>query len=106
MQLPDLAEHGECRLAQRDQTFFVSFSDDPQQHLSRIDYRNRQPGRLADPQPTGVHGTHTGPVDGAADRSQQLADLVVRSRVRQPLLKRHGDLFFEKSDQSQSRVTK
>src|SRR5664279_4289716 len=44
--------------------------------------------------PQALHEGEAGPMDRVADGAKQAADLIVRQRVRQPLLPRRADPFF------------
>jgi hypothetical protein len=84
--------------------FLVAFADDPQHAVGTVDGGDLESGGLADAQAAGVGQREAGLVDGIADWSQQLANLAIRQRGRQPLLTRLANLFLENSGQSRFSV--
>ena len=102
---PQTAQLGQHWLGQRDAPLLVAFADDPQHSLAVIDIADRNLGRLADAQATGIHQLKAGPVDWITYRSQDGVDLGMREHDRQPLLPRRANAFFwENSGQSRSSV--
>jgi len=98
--LPDLAEHLEHRIGQRQYTFFISLADDPQNHLLRIDRRDPQSNRLVDPQSIGINERETAAIDRVFQTGDQLAAVVVGTDVGQPLAAGLADFFFVNRAQS------
>lgn len=100
MDFPDLAQHGQWRLAQRQGALFVAFADDPQEHPLRVDRGNGKCDRFADPQAAGVDQREAAAVDRAFDRGDQAAAVLVASRIGKAFAIGLADLFFVKSGQS------
>ena len=100
MNLPDLTEHGQCRLGQRQDSLFVAFADDPQEHPLGVDGGNGQCDGLADPQAAGVDQGETAAIDGLVDRGDQAAAVLVASDVGQALAKGLANFFFVSNGQS------
>lgn len=100
VRLPDLTEHLENRLGQREGPLLVPLPDDAEQHLLRVDRREGQRDRLGNPQAVGVDEREAGAVDGLLQRGDQAAAVGIAADVGQPLPQRHADLFFKNSGQS------
>ena len=98
--LPDLAEHGQGRLGQRQGPLLVAFADDPQEHLLGIDGGDGQFDGFADPQAAGVDEGETAAVDRLADGGDQAAAVLVAADVGQALAKGLADFFLVNSGQS------
>jgi len=92
--LPDLSKHVENRLGQRKGSLFVPFADHTQNHLLRVDRRDGQSDRLADPQAVGVDQGEASAIDGLSEPGDQAAAIRVATNVRQPFLTRLADFFL------------
>ncbi len=93
MNLPDLAKHRKDRFGQRKRPLLIALADDAKDHLLRVDRRDGQFDRLADPQTVGVHQREAATVDGLLKSSNQAAAIRVARNVGQPLLPRVADFF-------------
>jgi hypothetical protein len=83
---PESAEHLEGRLGQRHVTVFFALAVDVQQQPAAVDIRHLQMGPFQQPQPAGVDGGQTSPVDGNAHRAQSAAHFLAAQHHRQLLL--------------------
>ena len=97
---PDLAEHLEDRLGERENTLLVSLADDAQNHLLRVDRGDGQRDRLGDPQAIGVDEGETAAIDGLFQGGDQAAAVLVTADVGQPLPAWPADFFFVNRGQS------
>ncbi len=100
MDLPHLTENGERRFGQGQDSLFVAFADDPQEHLLGVDGGDGQGDGFTDPQAAGVDQGETAAVDRSSDRGDQAAAVFVTSDVRKALAIRLADFFFVSSGQS------
>ena len=101
---PHPAQFREHRLRQRDPPFLVPFADDAQRQVGPVDRIDLKGDGLADAQAARVNDREAGFVDRAFYATEQMADLVVGQRMRQPLVLRQTNLFLENSGQSRPRV--
>ena len=99
MDLPNLAEHLEDRLGQRENPLLVALSDDAEHHLLRVDRRNGQRDGFGNPQAVGVDERETAAIDGLLERGDQAAAVGVAADVGQAFLPRLADFFFVNSSQ-------
>jgi hypothetical protein len=97
---PNLAEHGPRRLGQGQDSLFVAFADDPQEHPLRVDSRDGQCDRLADPKAAGVGKGETAAVDGLLDRGNQAAAVRIASNIGKAFSIGLADFFFVSRGQS------
>jgi hypothetical protein len=104
MDLPDLAQHGPCRLSQRKNSLFVAFADDPQEHPLGVDGGDRQGDGLADPQAAGVGQGETAAVDRLPDGGDQAAAVRIAPNVGQAFAVGLADFFLVSSGQSRPKV--
>jgi len=100
MDLPDLAEHSPCRLAQGQDALFVAFADDSKEHPLGVNGGDGQCDSFADPQAAGVDKGETAAVDGLVDRADQAAAVRVASNVGQAFAVGLADFFFVSRGQS------
>ena len=100
MDLPDLAQHGPCRIGQGQGTLFVAFADDPQEHPLRVDGGDGQRDSFADPQAASVDQRETAAVDRLSDRGDQAAAVLVASNVGKASAIGLADFFFVSNGQS------
>lgn len=100
MDLPDLAQHSPCRLGQGQGSLFVAFADDPQEHPLRVDSRDGQCDRFADPKAAGVGKGETAAVDGLLDRGDQAVAVRIASDVGEAFAVGLADFFLVSSGQS------
>lgn len=70
------------------------FADGAKHLVGPVDGANLRRGGLADAQAAGIHDGEACLVDRVADAAEKLPDLILRQRIRQPLLPRRGDPFF------------
>ena len=82
MGFPDLAEHLEDRLGERENTLLVSLADDAQNHRLRVDRGDGQRDRLGDPQAIGVDEGETAAIDGLFQGGDQAAAVRVTAGRR------------------------
>jgi hypothetical protein len=75
-----------------------------QRQVGPVDRTDLKGPGLADAQAASVNDREAGFVNRAFYATEQMADLVVGQRVRQPLVPRQTNLFLENSDQSQPSV--
>ena len=94
MDLPHLTEHGECRFGQGQDSFFVAFANDSQEHPLRVDGRDGQGDGFTDPQTAGVDQGETAAVDRLSDRGDQAAAVRVASNVGKAFAIGLADFFF------------
>ena len=97
---PDLPEHLEDRLGERENTLLVSLADDAPNHLLRVDREDGQRDRLGDPQAIGVDEGETAAIDRLFQGGDQAAAVRVTADVGQPLPAWPADFFFVNSGQS------
>jgi hypothetical protein len=95
---PHSAQLVENRLGQQHQSLLVAFANDTQHLAGAVDGADLQPGGFADAQAARIHGGEPRPGDRVADVAEQLTDLVLRQRMRQPLLPGYDDPFFPGTD--------
>lgn len=100
MDFPDLTQHGQGRLAQRQGTLFIAFADDPQEHPLGVDGGDGQCNRFADPQTAGVDQGETAAVDGLVERGDQAAAVGITADVGQAFAVGLADFFFVNSGHS------
>ncbi len=79
---PDSAKHLEHRIGQRQDSFFISLTDDSQNHLLGVNRRNRQRNSLIDPQTIGVDERETAAIDRVFQSGNQVAAILVAPNVR------------------------
>ena len=97
MGLPEAAQRVEHRLRQRRQPLLVALADDAQHVVGPVNGANFQRGGLADAQAARIHNGETRLVNRVADAAEQEPNLIVRQRVRQPLLPWRSDPFFPRT---------
>ena len=97
---PDLPQHLEDGIGQRENTLLVSLTDDVQNHLLGVDRREGKRDRLVDPQAIGVDERETAAIDGLFQGGDQAAAVLVTADVGQPLPAWLADLFFMTRGQS------
>ena len=68
MGLPDLPQHVQHRLGQRESTFLVAFADHAQQQLLGVHRRDRELDRFSDPQPVGINEREAAAINGLVQR--------------------------------------
>ena len=100
MDLPNLAEHGPCRLGQGQGALFIAFADDPQEHPLGVDGRDGQGDGFANPKAAGVDKGETAAVDGLVDRPDQAAAVLVATNVGKAFAVGLADFFLVSSGQS------
>ena len=88
------------RLGQRQNPLLVSLADQAEHHLLRVDRRDGQRDRLADPQAVGVDQREAAAIDGFLERGDQAAAIVVAADVGETLLARLADFFLVNSGHS------
>ena len=98
MDPPQSAQLVENRLGQQHQPFLVAFANDAQHLVGPVDGADLQRGGFADAQAARIHGGEARPGDRVADVAEQLTNLILRQRVRQPLLPGDDDPFFPGTD--------
>ena len=86
MRLPDLPEHVQDRFGQRESSFLVSLADQAENHLLRINRRDRQCDRLPNSQSTRVDYREAAAIDRLLQRRDQAAAILITADVGQPLL--------------------
>jgi len=91
---PHRAELVENRLGQQHQPLLVALANDTQHLVGAVDGADLQMGGFADAQAARIHGGEARPGDHVADVAEQLTDLLLGQRMRQPLLSRDDDPFF------------
>lgn len=94
VKLPDRAKHIEDRFGQRKRPLLVSLADHAEDHLLRVDRRDGQGDRLADPQTVGVDESEASAIDGFLELGDQAAAIGIAASVRETLLKRLADFFL------------
>jgi hypothetical protein len=97
---PDLPEHLEDGIGQRENTLLVSLANDMENHLLRVDRGDRQRDRLANPQAVGVHERETAANDGLLEGRQQAAAVLVTADVGEALAAGLADFFLMNRGQS------
>ena len=100
MRLPDFSKHFQNRLGKRQRPLFISFADQTQDHLLRVDRRDGQCDRLADSQSVGIDQREAGAIDRFFKRGDQAAAIFVATDIGQPLLAWFADFFLVNSGQS------
>jgi hypothetical protein len=100
VELPDIAKHLENRFGQRQRPLFVSLADDAQNHLLRVDRRDGQRYRLAQPQAIGVDQRKATAIDRLFKRRDQAATIRVAANVGQAFLTWLANFFLVNSGQS------
>ena len=98
--LPDLPEHPEDGIGQREDTLLVPLADDVQDHLLGVDRGDGQRDRLVDPQAVGVHERETAANDRLLEGRQEAATVLVTADRRQALAAWPADFFFVNRGQS------
>ena len=78
----------------------VAFADHAEDHLLRVDRRDGQGDRLADPQAIGVAQREASAIDRLLEPGDQAAAILVATNVRQALLTRLADFFLVNNGQS------
>ena len=101
---PQAAQLVENRLGQQHQPLLVALANDAQHLVGAVDGADLQRGGLADAQAARIHDGEARPVDRVADVAEQLPDLILRQRIRQPLLPGCGDPFFPRTAPRHGRV--
>ena len=95
---PQAAEFVEGRLRQRHEPLLVSLATSDTQHLGWLDrWHARPPSAVAssaDAQAARAHDSQTRLVNRVADTPEQLPDLILRQRLRQPLFCRGERILF------------
>ena len=91
---PQAAQLVENRLWQRHQPLLVALADDAQHLVGPVDGADLQRGGLADAQAARIHDGEARLVDRVADTAEQAPDLILRQRIRQPLLPWRRRSFF------------
>ena len=94
MSLPDLAEHLQHHVRQRQSPLLVAFARHAEQQLPGVHRRDRQPERFSDPQAVGVNQREAAAVNGLPQRGDQAATVVVGADVGQPDVAWFADFFF------------
>jgi hypothetical protein len=100
VRFPDLAEHLEDWLGQRENSLLVSLADEADNHLFGVDRGDGQRSRLGDPQAIGVHERETAANDGLLQRGNQAAAILVAANGGQAQLAWLADFFFVNRGQS------
>src|SRR5271166_3389939 len=90
---PQAAQLVENRLWQRHQPLLVALADDAQHQVGSVNGANLQRGGFADAQAARIHNGEAHLVNRVADNAEQMPDLILRQRLRQPLLTRGSDPF-------------
>ncbi len=94
MDLPDLPKHLEDRFGQRKCPLLVAFADHAEDHLLRVNRRDRQGDRLVDSQAIGVDQREAAAIDRLLESGDQAAAILVATNVRQTLLTWLADFFL------------
>ena len=85
---PQPAEFVEDRLRQRHEPLLVALADNTQHLVGAVDGTDFQRGGLTDAQTARIHDGEAGLVNRVADAAEKVSDLIIRQRIRQPLLPR------------------
>src|SRR4051812_3604872 len=94
---PEVAQFVENRLWQRYQPLLVALADNTQHQVGPVNRADLQPGGLADTQAAGLHDGKACPVDRVMNAAEQMPDLILRQRLRQPLLTGGCNPFFPRT---------
>ena len=86
MGAPQAAEIVKNRLWQRCQPLLVALADDAKHLVGPVDGAHFESGGLADAQAARIHNGEARLVDRVVDGAEQKPDLILRQRIRQPLL--------------------
>src|SRR6202049_4868677 len=92
------------RVGRRHQPLLVALADDVQHPVGPVNGADLQRSGLADAQTARIHDGKARLVDRVADTAEEMTDLIVRQRVRQPLLAWRGDPFFPRTAPRHGRV--
>ena len=94
MGLPDLSQHVQHGICQRESTLLVSFADHSQQELLGIHRRDRQRDRFSDAQSVGVNECVAATINGFPQRGDQAATIVIGADVGQSDVAWLAHFFF------------
>src|SRR3954453_997526 len=94
---PEVAQFVENRLWQGYQPLLVALADNTQHQVGPVNRADLQPGGLADTQAAGLHDGKACPVDRVMNAAEQKPDLILRQRLRQPLLTGGCNPFFPRT---------
>ena len=84
MRLPDLSQHVQHHLRQRESPFFVAFADHVQQQGLGVHRGDRERDRFSDPQSVGVNERETAAINGLFQRGNQTPTIVIGADVGEP----------------------
>ena len=101
---PEVAQFVENRLWQRHQPLLVALADNTQHQVGPVNRADLKPGGLADAQAAGIHDGKACPVDRVMNATKQMPNLVIRERLRQPLLTGGDNLFSPNNPHARSSV--